>query len=84
MPTADPAPTGGPEPLVRCLGCGRAWHGAIVAHGLKIAGHCPRCSSELSFRAGAAARMDDPPASAEPDSDLPPWQILGVTTTWDR
>ncbi len=83
MPAADSTPSGGPKPLVRCLGCDRSWHGAIVAHGLKVTGRCPRCSGELSFRV-ASGGLEAAPPELEAVSDLPPSQILGVTTTWDR
>ena len=68
-----------PSPRVTCDACAYAWYGATVAHGLRIVGHCPRCSGSLTFRDPV-----DAPAADEPLLDVSPAAVLGTPTSWLR
>lgn len=66
------------QPAVSCTSCGRSWHSASMAEGLRLLGACPRCKGCLEFRDAAAT--GSPPAAAPPadQATLAPHLVLGL------
>lgn len=63
------------QPAVSCTSCGRSWHSASMAEGLRLLGVCPRCKGDLEFRDAPAPPAAAPPAGAE---QVAPHLVLGL------
>ena len=69
-----------PSPAVRCSGCEFKWNSPAMAEGLRILGHCPKCSGELVF-AGDAAPAATPAEPVErfvTARSTAPHRVLGI------
>jgi hypothetical protein len=86
-PDVDPTDELHGEPRVSCEDCGFRWFGPTAVHGLSVIGHCPRCGGTLAFHeqlavVGVARREQELEDIDERASDLQPWQVLGMPTSW--
>ncbi len=61
-------------PAVSCSGCGFGWNSAVMAEGLRLLGHCPKCGGGLVFR-DEATEAPAPEQRAPADA---PHLVLGI------